>query len=177
VGARWARGSPVADDWFAVTTFRRAMEGINVWPDFFQQRTLHIVPVEALGTHLIYLYAHGDMRWLCALGIMIVALSAWMMCRLAAELLPDVTGAGRAIAFTWITLCLFSPLQSEIWLWGLCWPVAVPLAALCAGWLFVRKDVAVWLRVTALAFVSAFAFLSHSGGLAVDPAGCDAFIA
>ncbi|MBX7210881.1 MAG: hypothetical protein K1X78_21425 [Verrucomicrobiaceae bacterium] len=167
--ARLARGSPTGDDWFAVTTLHRALEGINVWPDFFQQRTLHIVPVEAIATHLVYLRLGGDMRWLSALGLVIVALTAWMLCRMAAELLPDSTAGQRMLAGTWITLCLFSPLQSETWLWGLCWTLPVPLAAFCTGWFLAQTHTAVWLRVTGMAFLTATAFLTHSGALAVGP--------
>lgn len=168
--ALWSRGSPMIDDWYAAETLRRTLEGANVWVDFFQQRTLHIVPIEAIATNLVYLHARGDMRWLCALSLLIAAFTAWMLCRMASELLPGTTAVQRMLAHTWVTLCLFSPLQSETWLWGLCWTLTVPLAAFCAGWRLVRRDAPIWFRITGITLLCAIAFLSHSGGLAVPPA-------
>lgn len=166
----WSHGAPCFDEWLAVDAFRRSTEGQTVWPEFFNQRTLHIVPVEALGTHLAFLWLDGDMRYLCALAIVLVAATAWMLWRLARPLLASPGGPAGVATAAWIGFALFSPLHAEIWQWGLCWPVTVPLAALCAGILILQTNLPVAMRVAALVCLSVFSFLSYSGGLPVGPA-------
>ncbi len=165
----WSHGAPCIDDWLSVDAFKRSTEGQTVWPEFFNQRTLHIVPIEALATHLTFLWLHGDMRYLCALAIVLVGVTALMLWRLARPLLAGATGAGAVAVGAWIGFALFSPVHAEIWQWGLCWTVTVPFVALCAGLLMMRWSMAAILRAALLAAVSTFAFFSHGSGVLVGP--------
>lgn len=164
-----ARGSPFMDEWTSVETFQKAMEGGSVWDSFFEQRTLHIVPIEALATHLVYWLGRGDMTLLLPLAFLMVIVAAWAFWLLAVPLLAGASPFVKAAAAAWITWVLFSPLHSHIWLWGLCWPVTVPLAMLCLSLLAARQFASVPFRLVFFSAASVISFFSYSSGLMVAP--------
>ncbi len=166
----WARGVPVRDEWSEANIYRFWLQGHSLTSIIFQQTTVHIVPVEILAVVGTYHWLGGDMRWLCALTFVTMLAVWWIFSRLARHSLSGVAGWKLSAVSLLVSFILFSPAHSNVWLWGVCWPLTLPLLFLGLGMMLVRSQVPLVARLAGLSIFSTVAFLSYSSGLLVGPA-------
>jgi hypothetical protein len=156
----WGVNVPFWDEWDLSTIFLKQADGnlsLAALADFHNE-SRPLFP--RLAFLLIGKLAHWNFKAFMAVTFVLACAVAYMLHRLRAKSFP--TDSLRSAFLLLLTnLLLFSPVQSEMWLWGFLAALLVPAACLVSGFLILDSPNQPCLRLTAcmaLAFIATFSF-------------------
>jgi hypothetical protein len=143
----YAHNFPYFDEWGYWNTYKHYVETGNIpWDEVFKQHKLQWLPVMKL-SYLFLGILHADQRWLSVISIILALTSTLLLWRTW-----HITSArGWWIALA-VSLALFNPSYTQVWLWSSLFIIWIPTAVLIIGlWLFRNANWKPWQGITCLA--------------------------